>query len=260
MVIASIYRPPSGNKIEFIEQLTTWIESLNNKSMYLAGDFNLNYLNEDIQYYNRIEHLTGLKANIREITRIVSQSCIDNILTDITGDHKVSELCIADHQGMISKLKVMKIKQQKQRFLYREMKEANWLKFSTEVAKLNVHGTSVNEKWNNLCDDVKKAVEKSFPEKSSNIKYTFHMSRGLLKSKHKKNKLLRQYKRGTINKEVYIESIAYRLATRAKNEIKEIEIARSKKGLTKKYINKCLLIDYAQPCRIRNCLNCQNIT
>ncbi len=56
------------------------------------------------------------------------------------------------------------------------------------------------------------------------------------------------------------DSIAYRLATRAKNEINEIEIARSKKGLTKKYINKCLLIDYAQPCRIRNCLNCQNIT
>jgi len=56
------------------------------------------------------------------------------------------------------------------------------------------------------------------------------------------------------------DSIAYRLATRAKNEINEIGIARSKKGLTKKYTNKCLLIDYAQPCRIRNCLNCQNIT
>ncbi len=31
------------------------------------------------------------------------------------------------------------------------------------------------------------------------------------------------------------DSIAYRLATRAKKEIKEIEVARSKKGLTKKY-------------------------
>ncbi len=54
------------------------------------------------------------------------------------------------------------------------------------------------------------------------------------------------------------DSIAYRLATRVRKEIEEIEVARSKKGLTKKYSNKCFLIDYAQPCRIRNCLNCQN--
>jgi hypothetical protein len=33
-------------------------------------------------------------------------------------------------------------------------------------------------------------------------------------------------------------SIAYRLATRVRKEIKEIEVARSKKGLTKKYSNK----------------------
>ena len=55
------------------------------------------------------------------------------------------------------------------------------------------------------------------------------------------------------------DSIAYRLATRVRKEIEEIEVARSKKGLAKKYSNKCFLIEYAQPCRIRNCLNCQNI-
>ncbi len=52
------------------------------------------------------------------------------------------------------------------------------------------------------------------------------------------------------------DSIAYRLATRAKNEIKEIEVARSKKGLAKKYKNKSLLIDYNTPCRVRNCFIC----
>jgi len=55
------------------------------------------------------------------------------------------------------------------------------------------------------------------------------------------------------------DSLAYRLATRTKNEINEIEVARSKKGLTKKYRNKIFLIDYVQPCRIRNCLNCNLI-
>ncbi len=53
-----------------------------------------------------------------------------------------------------------------------------------------------------------------------------------------------------------VDSIASRLASRASKEIKEIEIAKSKKGLIKKYKNKALLIDYNNPCRIRNCLIC----
>ncbi len=52
------------------------------------------------------------------------------------------------------------------------------------------------------------------------------------------------------------DSISYRLATRAIKEIKEIEVARSKKGLAKKYKQKCYLIDYSSECRIRNCRNC----
>jgi len=53
------------------------------------------------------------------------------------------------------------------------------------------------------------------------------------------------------------DSIAYRLATRANKEIKEIEIARSLKGLSRKYKNNYVLIDYATPCRIRNCRFCR---
>jgi len=83
------------------------------------------------------------------------------------------------------------------------MKDRNWQTFSNEIAKLTVYGTTINEKWNNISSDVKKAVEKAFPEKTSNIKYMFNMSRGLLKSKNKKNKLLKQYKRGQIPKETY---------------------------------------------------------
>jgi len=52
------------------------------------------------------------------------------------------------------------------------------------------------------------------------------------------------------------DSIAYRLATRATKEIKEIEIARSKKGLAKKYKEKIILTEYNSICRTRNCLYC----
>jgi len=147
------------------------------------------------------------------------QTCIDNILTNLAGDHAVSKICIADHQGTITKIKVTEVKHEKQKFVYREMKEKNWQTFSVEIAKLKIRGSTINEKWSNLSDNVKIAVERSFPEKTSNIKYTFHMSRGLLKSKNKKNKLLSQYKRGIIPKEAYIRyNKIFRKLIRAEQE------------------------------------------
>ncbi len=54
------------------------------------------------------------------------------------------------------------------------------------------------------------------------------------------------------------DSLAYRLATQATKEIKEIETAKSKTGLAKKYRNKCFLIEYVTPCRVRNCFICRD--
>ncbi len=52
------------------------------------------------------------------------------------------------------------------------------------------------------------------------------------------------------------DSISFRLATLAIKEIKEIEIARSKKGLTKKFKQKFLNTYDTEQCRIRNCRYC----
>ena len=54
------------------------------------------------------------------------------------------------------------------------------------------------------------------------------------------------------------DSIAYRLASRAMKEIKDIEIAKSKKGLVKKFKDTTLLLKYDTPCTIRNCYICIN--
>jgi hypothetical protein len=100
------------------------------------------------------------------------------------------------------KLKIKRV--QLKKFNYREMKESNWRVFSNEVSKLVIRGESIDEKWTTLCTDIKKIVEISFPEKQSRSCYKFVMSQGLIKSKNKKNKLLKQYKRGQIDKEVYV--------------------------------------------------------
>ena len=203
-IFVSLYRPPAGNKLEFVEALSNWITGLGNKNIYVAGDFNINNLNNDRAHFESIEALTGLTAQIAEITRVESNSCIDNILSNIEGKHTVSTICIADHQAITSKIKINLKKEHVKRFKYREMKDRNWNSFSEELTKIVIRGSSIDEKWNNVTSDIKLSIKKAFPEKETNKQYKFIMSQGLLKSKNTKNKLLKRYKRGSIDKEVYI--------------------------------------------------------
>lgn len=106
LVITSLYRPPVGNKQEFTEKLIDWIETLGSKSIFVAGDFNINCLNNEIEYFTRLEANTNLKHKINEVTRIASGTCIDNAITNTDGKHIVSSICIADHQGIISTIKI----------------------------------------------------------------------------------------------------------------------------------------------------------
>jgi len=203
-IFCSLYRPPSGNKQSFSDNLNDWITTLNNRDLYIAGDFNLNIYNTDKAYFDTIEANTGLKPCISDVTRVATGSCIDNILTTVQGKHLVTKISIADHLGLRSNLKIKIKKEQPKAFTYRSMKESNWNTFHQKISIISIRGSNLNSKWSNLLYDIKQSITTSFPEKESKIKYTFSMSQGLLKSKHKKNKLLRQFKRGEIEKEVYL--------------------------------------------------------
>ena len=80
------------------------------------------------------------------------------------------------------------------------MKEENWLMFGTSLRRIKITGSSTEEKWENLCKDIKSTIESCFPLKTCKREYTFTMTPGLLKSRDKKNLLLRKYKQGKINK------------------------------------------------------------
>ncbi len=54
-IFVSLYRPPSGSKNDFITHLTSWIDSITGSKIYIAGDFNINYLNNEKEYYEKIE-------------------------------------------------------------------------------------------------------------------------------------------------------------------------------------------------------------
>ena len=202
--IINVYRPPSGNKNEFIDQFINTMDSLRGGKVVMTGDFNINFRLEN-NILNNICGLYNLVVRLNGVTRVASESCIDNYITNIEGKYSISNISIADHLAikavikLESGLKTVKITHQ-----YRQMKEYNWLIFKNELHNLTVEGNNISDKWNDLSLKIKSVVEKSFPMKKSKHIHQFTMSQGLLKSRDKKNKLLRQYKRGQINKTVYI--------------------------------------------------------
>jgi len=203
-ILMSLYRPPSGPKNECIDKILDWTDQQRNCNILIAGDWHLNIRSNERTYFDTLSLNTNLSAKITGITRIASGTCIDNFLTNMDGTFRVSNICIADHQGIEAEIGIPRIAKEKIKYTYREMKEENWLRFSIELQKLDYRGREVQEQWMNLLEDIKTAVAISFPQKERNIKYSFTMSQGLLKSKNKKNKLLKQYKRGLIPKETYL--------------------------------------------------------
>jgi len=204
IIFMSLYRPPSGNKLQFIDKLIEWIENKRGMNFYIAGDFNLNYLGTDRELFEKIKNETEIMARITQPTRHASNTCIDNILSNIEKEHAVSTICIADHQGLTSRLYIESDRVVRKKHTYREMSERNWSAFSQKLSNISIEGETTDDKWNRLSNDIKSAVESSFPLKISNQNYKFNMSQGLLKSKNKKNKLLNKYRRGEIEKEVYV--------------------------------------------------------
>ena len=199
----NIYRPPRGDKDLFVESITNFIGTLNGGKIIIGGDFNLNAMPSN-QYIDAICNLFQLQPKIRGITRIESGTCIDNFLTNIPGIFGISDIQIADHLAITAKIEcVGHNKLKKEKYFYRDMREYNWVLFNHQVHGLKVRGDNIESKWTNLLDDIKNAVDLSFPIKESNKNYVFKMSDSLKKCKNKKNKLLKQYKRGVIAKEVY---------------------------------------------------------
>lgn len=220
----NIYRPPSGSKDNFVEVLTQYLDTLRGQKIIIGGDFNLNAMGGNF-WLNTICNLYGLEIKIDNITRIESQSCIDNYLTNTTGAFRVSNIAIADHQAIVANIQLAeKLVRKDIRFQYRQMKEDNWLCFKQGINSIEINGYDSNAQWNNLVEDVKRVVDFSFPVKFAKQKYIFTMSQGLLRSKDRKNKLLRQYKLGQIDKKIYIEyNKVYRklIKTEQANKFKE---------------------------------------
>jgi len=199
----NVYRPPSGNKQEFVEVISAYLNSIGGVKVIIGGDLNLNILGGNT-HIDEVCNQFGLVAKISGTTRIASNTCIDNFLTNLDGVYKVSEICIADHQAITAIIELKNVKKPTPTYTCRQMKEYNWALFNHLSHQLVIRGDSNESRWNNLLEDIKEVVDVSFPKVEKKVKYTFTMSPGLMRCRDKKNRLLRKYKRGQIRKEEYV--------------------------------------------------------
>jgi len=190
VVFLNIYRPPGGNKDDFSRILLQYISSLNGRRLIIGGDFNVNRM-ADVAWYDNLCLGYGLETKIANITRVESGSCIDNYLSNIEGVYEVSNICIADHQAITAKLEVSNITiSEKPKIHYRQLKEHDFAQFNHRLYNdVVIEGDNIELKWLNLQKSIHTLVEECFPIKSCTKKYVFNMSRGLMKSRDKKNKI-----------------------------------------------------------------------
>ena len=112
-VILGVYRPPSGNKVEFIKILEGILMNnhLINKTVIVAGDMNmdLNSINDSLvdQYLSSLNSLNFVSIItepthfFNSINDTVSSTNLDHIFTNVTRpfDSFVFDFCISDHCG-----------------------------------------------------------------------------------------------------------------------------------------------------------------
>jgi len=167
---------------------------------------NLDTIKSRNKWIEAIGNNYELEAKINRITRLESGTCLDNYLSNIPGSYAVSTIAVSDHQAITAIVKTITgEKKVKETYTYREMKEYNWMVFKFGINNLTLRGVDTEAKWNCIISDIKEVVENSFPLRQTKQKFYFTMSQGLLKSRDKKNDLLKKYKQGKIDKKIYID-------------------------------------------------------
>jgi len=166
--IFCIYRPPSGNKNEFINDMCSLMDNNRGRKVILGGDFNINNLVEN-NVLNDWANTYNLKAKIKGITRPESGSCLDNFYTNTDGNFWISNTSIADHLSIIAEIKTenqvihKKIRKYKQGKINKKVYiEYNRIYRKLIIAekekefkqKMELAGTNSKKKWQTLKEEL----------------------------------------------------------------------------------------------------------
>lgn len=236
IIISSIYRQPSGNVKKFKQHLKNHLtdNKLKCKTIYLAGDFNLNLLHHDTNKHVKNFVNTLLQHNliptINRPTRITKKTVtlIDNIITNdfsniSTGviksdvsDHFPNYLICEkeiDTSSTVTKIIKRSINKTTIKKFYKTLSASNW--------ELVTNNDSPEHSYNVFIEIFSRAYNKVFPKKECILKpktlKSPWMTESLLKSSKRKQKLYEKF----LKKKTYANEKKYKAYTKLFERIKK---------------------------------------
>jgi len=216
IIINTLYRQPSGNIKNFKKHLRTFLTTVNKtgKHIYIVGDFNINLFdhasNNTVKHFVNTLIQNNVIPTITNATRVTKHSAtlIDNILTN--SFHNISNLNsgviktdLTDHfPNFLYMENLTNSIQSTDKVIYRrEINPTSIKNFKNLLMEMNwelvSESNDVNGAYDLFLDFFTKQYDKAFPVKSIKIKtkslLSPWMTRGLLKSSRKKQRLYENF-------------------------------------------------------------------
>lgn len=260
VIIVCVYRVPNPNNVvtflSKLEKVLLLITKISSNNILLAGDFNIDILksnNVSLDFECLLLNF-NLKLALKQPTRLISMTCLDNFAHDFKKQCKteVLEFGLSDHTAQLIKLPIKKLF----KFKYWYKTERDYCKENIDKFKMCLNNfsfseiyaiTDVDNAYTYFIDNFKLFYNLCFPQKSIMMKVNYKskwISRGIKLCCKRKRLLLWQLRQRATktNKQNYINYSTLlkkiiSLTKRAQNNYR-IEMSNNKSKTTWQMINK----------------------
>lgn len=219
VVIVCIYRVPKQENLNtFFSKLEIILQLLNKKSykhVVIAGDFNIDILKQNnvtLDFENLLLNYNMTLA-LKEPTRLISSSCIDNFAHNFPKPCKteVLELALSDHTAQLIRFRIKQSSIKVWRRRNRDFSKENIQKFKDCLSQLSFSDLyeelDPNKAYNCFMETFKLFYDLCFPFKISTIRVnrkTKWISRGLKMCSAKKKQLLWNFRLKSTSQNKYV--------------------------------------------------------
>ena len=251
VTVGVIYRPPSGNRNEFLIELENLVCSLPNSNLIITGDFNIdlhkpgNTQFEDVLYGNGLVPLISIATHHKPGCQ---PSCIDNIYVNLADSDSInlSGVCedqITHHLPLfcISNIGYRVSADSKKQLPHYDFCESNMDSFSNSIsAKLSDGFSSDEPGFNQFVSTLVDTIDECFLVDKEKMKSRRNrlinpwITSGIIASIDKKNYLYKKWKKTVNKKNKFGDQILYGNYKTFRKKLKHI-ICTAKKSL---YVKK----------------------
>ena len=176
IVVASLYRPPSGDVSTFLEFMNETLRDImkpgKDVEIFLLGDVNINLLDKDTETRNLLDLCAqfGLIQLIKEPTRWGKKNSLLDVI--ITNSYKIKvsgtiQWGIGDHEMVYVTRKMCKRDKKKKQIIGRKYKNYSKLRYTKRLIDVDwgfIDGPSdVGNKWDRIVHEMEVALQEDCP-------------------------------------------------------------------------------------------------